>query len=324
MLKALILGGAGFIGFSLAKFLIKKNISVDLLDSFSRGKQDKDLLDFIDNDNKKIIQANLRDANIVNKVNDNYDFIFHFAALLGVENVIKNPLMVLDHNTNLTLNALNIAKKQKALKAVIFSSTSEVYAGTLEHNLLKIPSNEDSMIILPKLNSPRTSYMLSKLYGEALFIHSGLPYIILRPHNIFGPRMGMSHVVPQLFKKVYTNSENNYLEVYSSEHTRTFCFIEIAIQQIYKLIMNNKAINNTFNIGVEKPEIKINELAKKIITLSNKSLNIKEMPNAEGSPNRRCPSMKKTYEYIEGIENKPLEEGLSITRDWYLKNNYFN
>ena len=83
-------------------------------------------------------------------------------------------------------------------KLFVFASTSEVYAGSLEHFGLPIPTPETAPLGLPDLGRPRTTYMLSKIYGEALCRHAGLPFTILRPHNLYGPRMGMAHVIPEL------------------------------------------------------------------------------------------------------------------------------
>ncbi len=322
-MKALIIGGAGFIGLSLAKLLINKNFVVDIIDSFSRGKKDNDLQLFLNNKRAQLIEVNIKKLEPIDDIALDYDFIFHFAAVLGVDNVIKNPYKVLDENILLTTNAINLAKKQKLLKKFIFTSTSEIYAGTLQHNLLKIPTEESSLIALPDLNRPRSTYMLSKIYGEALCIHSKLPYLIFRPHNIYGPRMGLSHVVPQIMQKCCKLDNGTYLEVFSPYHTRTFCFIETALKQMYELTINDTAINDTFHIGQEKPEIKIFKLAEKIISLTSKELKIRQMQNTLGSPERRCPSMKKTYKFVKDMKEVSLTEGLEVTYNWNKKNNYF-
>ena len=140
--------------------------------------------------------------------------------------------------------------------------------------------------------------MLSKIYGEALCIHSGMPYVILRPHNIYGPRMGLSHVVPQIMEKCCKIDNGKLVEVFSPSHTRTFCFIDTALDQIYNLTICDDAVNDIFNIGQEEPEIKISYLVEKIIKITKKDLKIKKMQNTLGSPERRCPSMKKTYKKL--------------------------
>ncbi len=322
-MKVLIIGGAGFIGLSLARLLNKKNFKVDILDSFSRGKKDKELIFFLDKNKGKLIEKDLNKLEVNEQMSDDYDFIFHFAAILGVNNVILSPYKVLEDNVKLTTQAISIAKKQKDLKCFIFASTSEVYAGTLRHGLLKIPTEEKSILALSELDNPRTSYMLSKIYGESLCIHSKLPYLILRPHNIYGPRMGMSHVIPQLMRKIYNLENGKDLEVFSPLHTRTFCFIDTAIEQIFNLVMNKDTINQAFNIGLESPEIKIIELARKIIFVTKREAKIKHMENTIGSPSRRCPSMKNTFNFMKNINTISLDQGLDITFRWYKENKYF-
>src|SRR5690606_35207656 len=97
------------------------------------------------------------------------------------------------------------------------------------------------------LQTPRTSYMLSKLFGEAMLIHAGVPYTIVRPHNIYGPRMGMSHVVPQLLQKAHRAPENGSLGVLSPSHTRTFCYVDDAVEMLVRLIQCEAAANKTIN-----------------------------------------------------------------------------
>ena len=87
--------------------------------------------------------------------------------------------------------------------------------------------------------------------------------------------------------------------------------------------MCNDATNDIFNIGQEEPEIKISSLVKKIIKITKKDLKIKKMKNTLGSPERRCPSMKKTYNIVGNVKEVSLEIGLEATYIWYKKNNYF-
>ena len=185
-MKVLITGGAGFIGLHLANFLLENHHTIHLLDNFSRGKLDDELELLSGNNQISIINADLKENNLFNQLDTDYDLIFHFAAMLGVQNVLDQPYKVLDSNMLLTSNA-SIAKKQKSLDCFIFSSTSEVYAGSLEKNLLEIPTQEDSLIVLPENKKPRTSYMLSKIYGEAMSMHSSIPYIIISATQYIRP-----------------------------------------------------------------------------------------------------------------------------------------
>lgn len=319
MKKVLITGAAGFIGYNLAKELQKEEYELVLLDNFSRGVEDELLATLNKSKNVKFISMDIGDKDLVMKLGDDFDYIYHFAAIIGVQNVLKKPYDVLTKNMILLLNVIELAKKQKNLEKLIFTSTSEVYAGTLEYFQMKIPTPEDTPLAITDLSHPRTSYMLSKIYGEAVLRQSGIPFIIIRPHNIYGPRMGMSHVIPELLKKAYFNSDNK-LEVYSVEHKRTFCYIDDAVNMIKLLAQKKECINEEFNIGNEYPEVTIEELAQAIINTVGKELSIVPMPSTSGSPKRRCPDMKKTKEIIAYESAVSLSEGIIKTFKWYEKN----
>ena len=109
----------------------------------------------------------------------------------------------MDMNIRMLQNVISLARRQSNLNRLLFASTSEVYAGTLEKYGLEIPTVEGANIVLSDLSSPRTTYMLSKIVGEVMCQHSGVPFTIFRPHNIYGPRMGMAHVIPELLMKVW-------------------------------------------------------------------------------------------------------------------------
>jgi nucleoside-diphosphate-sugar epimerase len=317
--RFLITGGAGFIGFALCKKLLDKGHKVDILDDLSRGQLDEDFSQLMQNKNLKLISENLLLDLVVDKISLEYDYIFHFAAIIGVKNVLKAPYKVLEHNSLLTMNSIRIAKKQKHLKKYIFASTSEIYAGTLENFQLEIPTPEGVSIGMTDLNRPRTSYMLSKIYGEALVQYSGIPFIIIRPHNIYGPRMGMSHVVPELLKKLDSLKNNSNLNIVSAEHTRSFCFIDDAIDQITFIAKEDSIIGNTYNIGIQNEEVSILDLAKILLKVTNKNINLIPSNAVAGSPNRRNPNMQKLKK-IGGYDPKfSLKDGVTITYEWYKK-----
>ena len=96
------------------------------------------------------------------------------------------------------------------------------------------------------------------------------PFTIFRPHNIYGPRMGMRHVIPELC--VVRRTETGSIKVYSPEHTRTFCFVDDAVEQIFSLMRKQNALGETFNIGNEMPEISMAELAEIIVKIVDKDL----------------------------------------------------
>ena len=140
--------------------------------------------------------------------------------------------------------------------------------------------------------------MLSKLYGEAMVQHAGLPFTIVRPHNFYGPRMGLAHVVPQLLEKAYRAEPGSRLEVFSVEHRRTFCFIDDAVAIIATAATKPDCLGRTLNVGSQSPEVSIGELAELIVRVVGKPLRIAPAPSTPGSPTRRCPDMSLTSELV--------------------------
>jgi len=319
MKKALITGGAGFIGYHLALNLLEKGYKVDLVDNFARGVKDVHLSDLSNNENANIFDLNLLEKKSLYEIDNDYNYIYHLAAIIGVQYVLKNPYDVLSKNVELLENLIKFGKEQNKLERFIFVSTSEIYAGTLKYYSMEIPTPEKTPLTITDLSENRTSYMLSKIYGEALSLHSGLPVTIVRPHNFYGPRMGLSHVVPELFKKAYF-AENNTLDVYSATHKRTFCYIEDAVELMRRLAESELSMGSAYNIGNQSPEITIGELAKNIIKITGKNLQINPQPETAGSPTRRCPEMSKTISAARYEPQIDLFEGLQKTFDWYKEN----
>lgn len=248
---------------------------------------------------------------------DDYTHVIHLAAILGVQNVLERPYATLRDNVHLLEAALALAARQSRLERLVFASTSEVYAGSLELMDMPIPTPESTPLALPGLEQPRTSYMLSKIYGEAMVRHSGLPFTIIRPHNVYGPRMGMAHVIPQLLEKAYRAPDGGTLEVFSVDHRRTFCFIADAVEMIARAATTPGCAGEALNVGNQSPEITIGELAQVIVRTVGKRLVIAPRPATAGSPTRRCPDMTRMAELTGYRGRVALEEGVRRTYAWY-------
>ena len=318
--KVLITGGAGFIGYFLASSLSEENYSVVILDNFLRGNKDNLLNKLISKNNVQFINANCMDFLSVMKIDKDFDYIIHLAAIIGVKHVNNNPYSVLENNVLILNNIIKLSKAQKNLSRFLFASTSEVYSGTLENFGMQIPTPEDTSLSINCLERKRTTYMLSKIYGEAMCMHSGLPYTIFRPHNIYGPRMGMSHVIPEQLKKAFEASNGSVMSIASAEQSRCFCFIDDAIEILKRIIVNESCINKTLNLGVQTPEISIEELIQLCWKVVGKNFIIKKVENTIGSPMRRAPNMEKTKNLIGQVNETDLETGIKKTYDWYLSN----
>jgi UDP-glucose 4-epimerase len=319
MQKILITGGAGFIGYHLASRLAGAGHQVVIMDNFSRGVSDPFLRQLSER-GVRLETVDLIDEMFPVKIDDDFDYIYHLAAIIGVANVLERPFEVLRDNTRMLLNMIELARCQRNLKRFMFPSTSEVYAGTLYYFDLPIPTPEATPLAITALEHPRTSYMLSKIYGEALCHHAGIPFTIIRPHNVYGPRMGMSHVIPELLGKAYRASDGGELEIFSRAHMRTFCYVDDAIDLMIALMESEAGANGTFNIGSSADEISIGDIGKLIIECIGKNLTLAACDDTPGSPTRRCPDMTKTLEVTSKKDFVPLSEGVRRCFEWYERN----
>jgi UDP-glucose 4-epimerase len=320
--KALLTGGAGFIGSHLAQRLVELGYELDLVDDFSRGAKDDTLAALQSSGQVRLLERDLRVRGALDDAGDDYDIVAHLAAIVGVANVLERPYDVLAANVSLTEHAIAFARRQRDLDRFLFISTSEVYVGTLEHLDLPIPTPESTPLALPSLDRPRTSYMLSKIYGEAMSHHSGVPFTIVRPHNIYGPRMGLAHVIPELLQRAHDATDGR-LEVYSVDHRRTFCYVDDAVEMIVRALQEPQCSSQTLNIGTQAPEVAIGTVAELIAKVVGKDLEIVPLPVTAGSPTRRCPDMSKTLELTGYAPRVGLEEGIGRTYDAYRERVFY-
>lgn len=318
MKKSLVTGGAGFIGFHLAKSLAE-NHEVTIIDNFSRSKKDSELEKLLEKENVSFIQADLTDKSQLSKL-DSFDFVYHLAAINGTENFYSIPDKVIKVGILGTINMLDWFVEQKKGK-FLFSSSSETYAGTIK--LLKenfpIPTPENIPLTIDDPKNPRWSYGASKIMSEVT-IHSyahlhDFDYSIIRYHNIYGPRMGVQHVIPEFIKRIL-DKESSF-QIFGGQETRTFCFIDDAVKAT-KIAMEKGKKGETYHIGRSDEEIKIIDLAKKLFEIAKENPEIKFNEAPEGSVKRRCPDITKLSSLGYTPEVK-LEQGLKETFSWYQK-----
>ena len=313
----LVTGGAGFIGLHLVRKLVAQGYQVTVADNFSRGVYDSGLTRIVENPSVSIVDVDLLDTQALGQFGTGFNFVIHLAAIIGVVNVVERPYEVLVNNTRMLENVIALCRKQKLFSRLLFSSTSEVYAGTLRYFDLQVPTPECTPLTMTNLSSPRTSYMLSKIMGEAMCQNSSLPFTIFRPHNIYGPRMGMAHVIPEQLKQIWKASSGAAISVASPQHTRAFCFIDDATEMLLRIIEQEKSEGEVVNIGSEAPEIKMIDLVQLCCQIVGKRVSVEPGRNTPGSPVRRAPDMGYTRELLDYRSSVSLEQGICETWDWY-------
>jgi UDP-glucose 4-epimerase len=300
MAKILVTGGAGFIASSLAEKLAEdKNNIVIIVDNLITGSLDK--LPQSKHDNVKFVRCDVNEYNDVSSVFFGYhfDYVFHYAALVGVKRTLENPIKVLNDVSGIK-NIMHLSKST-GVKRVYYSSSSEVYGEPVE-----FPQNEDTT----PLNS-RLPYAIVKNVGEA-YLKSykkefGLDYTIFRFFNTFGPKQSKDFVVSLFINKALKNES---ITVYGDGlQTRTFCYIDDNIEATSNAFYQNKFINEVVNIGGEV-EITILDLARTIVRVAESKSSIIHLPKLEeGDMTRRKPDVSKMKQLLEN-PIVTLEDGL--------------
>jgi nucleoside-diphosphate-sugar epimerase len=317
MPKALITGAAGFIGLHLSRALLERGYQLKLVDNFARGVADAEWSAVREHPAVSVLECDLLAPGSLDGAGEDFDFIVHLAALLGVQNVRNRPYEVLTLNHAMLERVIGLARRQRRLARLLFSSTSEVYGGTLRYFGMPVPTPETTPLAVNDLAEPRTSYMLSKIYGEALCRHSGAPFTIIRVHNAYGPRMGLAHVIPELLGKAHRLAPGAPLEVFSAGHRRAFCYISDVVELIARMLEAPACQGEVLNVGNETAEISMGDLGRVVLETVGRKAEILALPDTPGSPERRVPAMEKTASLTGYRACVGLAEGVRRTYEWY-------
>jgi UDP-glucose 4-epimerase len=300
--KILVTGGAGNIGSALVnKLITDKDNYVVVVDNLSTGDAEK--LPKSGYENFKFIKADVNNYQHLSPImySNHFDYVFHFAAVVGVQRTQLHPILVLDDIDGIK-NILSLSKNC-GVKHVYFSSSSEVYGEPVE-----IPQNEYKT----PLNS-RVPYAVVKNVGECFFRsywqEYHLPYTIFRFFNTYGPNQSTDFVIPKFLASAMKNEP---ISIYGEgTQTRTFTYVDDTIDTIVNIFNRNLLKNDVINIGSDKLMTVI-DLAKFIIQFTGSKSEIVHFPPLkEGDMTRRQPDNSKMKEILNR-ELIPLEAGIRI------------
>ncbi len=298
MVNVLITGGAGFIGSSLADRLLQEDrYQVTLVDNLLTGEMWK-----VPNHPRcKFVRGDVNRYEEIAAIMSGqaFDYVFHYAAVVGVKRTIENPVMVLSDIDGIR-NILSLSK-DRGVKRVFFSSSSEVYGEPVE-----LPQHEERT----PLNS-RLPYAVVKNVGESYFksFHKeyGMNYTIFRFFNTYGPKQSTDFVISKFIRLARANQN---ISVYGDgSQTRTFCYITDNTECVVSILKEELMMNEVINIGSER-DVTILELADLIIRLTGSSSKIEFLPPLkEGDMTRRKPDASKMMKILNH-NLVSLEEGI--------------
>jgi UDP-glucuronate decarboxylase len=319
--KALLLGGAGFIGLHLARRLVADGHQVTIVDDFSRGRDDRDLAALRADPAVKVISGDLTDPATFAGLPSGWHQIYLLAAVVGVRNVEADPARVIRVNT---LAALHLLDWVAPGERVFFASTSEVYAGGVEAGVVPVPTPEDIPVMVADVAAPRFAYAISKLLGEAAFLHTarakGFDAVVGRFHNVYGPRMGADHVIPEMSLRALRGEDP--FRVPGADQFRAFCHVDDAVEAMVRLMAVPAAAGQIVHIGNDRDETNIGDLAKLVLRLAGASPAIAPLAAPHGSVPRRCPDLSRLRELTGYEPAVPVEEGVRMTYAWYREHGW--
>jgi UDP-glucose 4-epimerase/UDP-glucuronate decarboxylase len=311
MTRHLVTGAAGVIGFELAKQLCEAGDSVVAVDIGKKGGLG-DLEELARAHAGRLKLLNVDVARGLGKLADEprFDAVFHLAAIVGVKYVTDHPYETLDVNLRSTLNVLDRAIADKS-RAVVFASSSENYASTVEAGHASVPTSESVTLSIDDIALPRWSYAASKIAGESAVFGAarlgGFAPLVVRFHNVYGPRMGPTHVIPEFLARCRERVDP--FPVYGPEQTRSFLYVEDAARALRVVLSDGLAGNGgIYNVG-QSVETRISDLAKLVFDVTGHHPKVDAKPAPPGSVARRVPDVAK----LSKLGFKPsvsLEDGL--------------
>tara|TARA_X000001382_G_scaffold86407_1_gene61455 strand:- start:714 stop:1694 length:981 start_codon:yes stop_codon:yes gene_type:complete len=321
MKNVLVTGGAGFVGLHLTKYLLDNEYSVTLIDNFAREYNDQDYLRITSHQNCQTINGDITSKKLFDDLPKNhFDDIYHLAAINGTANFYNRPVDVFRVGVVGTINMLDWIVTQDKGK-ILYTSSCEAYAGTMRmmKDDFPIPTPESIPLSVDDVSNVRWSYGAGKLASEVAFNSYKTQYdfnkfSIVRPHNFFGPRMGFEHVIPQFVNRI--NKGENPFKIYGGSETRSFCYIDNVIEALVMIQESNETDGETYHVGNDHEEIKIIDLAERLLNLAGVDFDFDVQPAPNGSVKRRCPNIDKIKELGYKVKYS-TDYGIEKTYDWY-------
>lgn len=313
-MRVLVTGGAGVIGFELVRALLARKFDVVAIDSGIKGGfEDLERLAAESAGRLKAVRGDFsREAKLLAGAGA-FDAIFHLAAIVGVRYVTDHPYETMAVNMRTTLAVLDHAIAT-GCKTVFFASSSENYAAGVDRGYVPVPTPEDVILTIDDVALPRWSYAASKIAGESALYGAarvgGFAPVVVRFHNVYGPRMGPTHVIPEFLARARQRTDP--FPVYGPEQTRSFLYAEDcgrALATVLEAVLDGRmAQGGAINIG-SSIETVIADLAQVVFDVTGFHPRVSAQPAPPGSVARRVPNTAKLHA-LGFRPSTPLSEGI--------------
>jgi len=306
----LITGGAGFIGSHLVERFAAKN-RVRVLDTFRRDALRPAGLD--KGANVEVMEGDVMDPASVKRAMADVDMVVHLASIAGVDTVMKQPALTMRVSLLGTANVLDAALESGRCKRFVDFSTSEVFGRYAYH------VTEWDVSTIGAVGEARWTYAVAKLATEHLAMtyhrQHGFPAVAVRPFNIYGPRQVGEGAVHHFIARALRGQP---LEIHNDgSQIRSWCYIDDIADAIERVLVDERAVGHSFNIGNPRSTVTIYNLAREIVRLSSSGSKLDMVEWNFPDVELRVPSVGKAKELLDWSARVDLEEGLLRTIYWY-------
>jgi len=308
----LITGGAGFIGSHLVEHLSKEASNrIRVLDTFRRDALRPAGLH--QRPNVELVEGDVMDGAAVRKAMEGITHVVHLASIAGVDTVMKQPALTMRISLLGTANVLDAALETGKCQRFVDFSTSEVFGRYAYH------VTEFDVTTLGAVGEARWTYAVAKLATEHLAMtyhrQHGFPAVGIRPFNIYGPRQvgegAVHHFIVRAIKGEPLTVHNDGSQI------RAWCYIDDIVDAVERVLVDDRAVGHSFNIGNPRSTVTIYNLAREIVRLAASSSKIEHVVWNHPDVELRVPNVGKAKELLDWSAKVDLEEGLLRTISWY-------
>lgn len=289
--KILVTGCSGLIGRELFKKLQEKYVYVVGVDNNTR---------FNYTPTGAFVKSSLEDFFKSSK--NNFDYIYHMAAINGTSSFYKNPNLVIENNVKTDLEVFKFTSTNPKTK-LIYASTSELVADTIN-----IPTPEETDVTIKDIHNPRWSYRIPKILGENYLVNSNINYVIARFYNVYSEYTGEGHFLKDQIDKI----KSDVFEIIGSDETRSFCYVTDAVNAL--ITVGENASRDVINIGSDE-ELSIKDACDILAKHLGKSPEWKLAKNRLGSVKRRQPCIAKLKKYCPEFNPESFDSVIGKIKD---------
>jgi nucleoside-diphosphate-sugar epimerase len=309
--KALITGGGGLIGGSLAKSLLEQGYAVTVLDIAPMESGSLPVLGAAHHPELTYVQASILDEAAWSRLPEDFQYMIHAAAILGIERVPREQIETMDVSIIGTRMCLDFARRLEGLRRFLYLSTSEVY-GASAHDM------DEQRPATIRTDNGRWCYASAKLsaefYVKAFAERFALPWVIVRPFNVYGPAPTSSVALTAIVKRAVMNEPISVSG--TGEQTRSWCHVQDFTKGLIECLFRDAARNETFNLGHDQTETTIIGLAETIreVTRSLSPIIVRNDTGADVFTRR--PDLRKARDLLDFQPSTGVREGIEDVARW--------